>query len=88
MHVTFQLEGQKFIVLNGGPQFRFTDAISFFVNCKTQAEVDDLWEKLAAGVKSKDAAGSKTNSGYPGRSFLQFWAKCCKIRNLKNREEL
>ena len=45
---TFELEGQKFIALNGGPQFAFTEAISFSVNCETQEEVDELWEKLSA----------------------------------------
>ena len=47
--VQFQLEGQKFYALNGGPQFTFTPAISLFVDCETQAEVDDLWGKLTAG---------------------------------------
>lgn len=45
---TFQLEGQKFIALNGGPQFKFTEAISLYVDCETQEEVDELWEKLTA----------------------------------------
>jgi predicted 3-demethylubiquinone-9 3-methyltransferase (glyoxalase superfamily) len=45
----FQVEGQEFFVLNGGPQFTFTPAISLFVNCETQQEVDDLWEKLSEG---------------------------------------
>ena len=45
----FELEGQEFLVLNGGPQFTFTPAISFFINCETQQEVDDFWEKLSAG---------------------------------------
>ncbi|HEX9193140.1 MAG TPA: VOC family protein [Burkholderiales bacterium] len=49
MSVTFTLEGQEFFALNGGPQFSFTPAISFFVSCKTQREVDELWEKLSAG---------------------------------------
>ena len=49
MSVTFYLEGQKFIALNGGPQFPFTEAISLFVDCATQEEVDELWEKLTAG---------------------------------------
>ncbi len=48
----FQLEGQEFMALNGGPHFKFTPAISFFVNCETQQEVDDLWEKLLAGGKA------------------------------------
>jgi predicted 3-demethylubiquinone-9 3-methyltransferase (glyoxalase superfamily) len=49
MSVTFQLEGQPFYALNGGPQYAFTPAISLFVNCETQAEVDDLWKKLTDG---------------------------------------
>jgi predicted 3-demethylubiquinone-9 3-methyltransferase (glyoxalase superfamily) len=49
MGVSFQLDGQEFKALNGGPQFKFTPAISLFVNCETQAEVDELWEKLTAG---------------------------------------
>jgi predicted 3-demethylubiquinone-9 3-methyltransferase (glyoxalase superfamily) len=49
MTATLEVEGQGFMALNGGPYFKFTPAISFFVNCETQAEVDDLWEKLAAG---------------------------------------
>ena len=46
---TFQLDGQDFMALNGGPAFHFTPAISLFVNCETQAEVDELWQKLSAG---------------------------------------
>src|SRR5258705_13854203 len=49
MSATFQLEGQTFIALNGGPQYKFTPAISLFVNCETQEEVDDLWRKLLEG---------------------------------------
>lgn len=51
MSAEFQLEGQNFIALNGGPQFAFTPAISFFVNCDTQQEVDELWDQLSAGGK-------------------------------------
>ena len=49
MTAAFQLEGQDFIALNGGPMFKFTEAISLSVDCKTQQEVDELWEKLSAG---------------------------------------
>jgi predicted 3-demethylubiquinone-9 3-methyltransferase (glyoxalase superfamily) len=49
MSAAFQLEGQNFMALNGGPAFTFSPAISFYVNCETQQEVDDLWEKLSAG---------------------------------------
>ena len=48
MSATFQIEGQEFMVLNGGPMFKFNEAISLFVSCETQAEVDDLWAKLTA----------------------------------------
>jgi len=49
MTVRFELDGQEFIGLNGGPQFKFTEAVSFSVDCKTQKEVDELWEKLSEG---------------------------------------
>ena len=49
MTVVFELEGQEFIALNGGPQFKFTEAISFSVSCNTQKEVDEFWEKLSKG---------------------------------------
>ena len=56
MSGSFQLEGQEFMALNGGPQFPFTEAVSLFVNCETQEEVDALWEKLSQGG-SKDRCG-------------------------------
>ena len=52
MSATFEIQGQEFIVLNGGPHFKFSPAISFFVNCETQEEVDELWEKLSEGGKT------------------------------------
>lgn len=66
MSVTFQLEGQEFFALNGGPHFSFTPAISFFVDCKTQEEVDDLWEKLSAG-------GEKNRCGWLKDKFGVSW---------------
>ena len=49
MSVTFELNGQEFIALNGGPQFTFSPAISFFVTCESQEEVDELWDRLIEG---------------------------------------
>ncbi|MFN8472637.1 MAG: VOC family protein [Anaerolineae bacterium] len=49
MSATFEIEGQEFIALNGGPSFSFAEGISLFVNCETQSEVDDLWAKLSEG---------------------------------------
>ena len=57
MSVEFQLQGEEFIALNGGPQFQFTPAVSFFVNCETQEEVDDLWARLSEGERRSSAAG-------------------------------
>jgi predicted 3-demethylubiquinone-9 3-methyltransferase (glyoxalase superfamily) len=51
MTIAFELDGQKFVALNGGPQYQFNPAISFVVNCETQQEVDKYWEKLTAGGK-------------------------------------
>jgi len=56
MIVNFQLDGQEFIALNGGPQFKFTEAISLLVNCETQPEVDHLWDQLSEGGR-KDRCG-------------------------------
>ncbi len=66
MTVDFQLDGQEFIALNGGPEFRFTEAISLFVNCETQAEVDELWEKLSQG-------GEKSQCGWLKDRYRLSW---------------
>jgi predicted 3-demethylubiquinone-9 3-methyltransferase (glyoxalase superfamily) len=57
MSVNFELEGQEFIGLNAGPQFKFNEAISFLVDCKTQEEVDELWEKLTADGGEESMCG-------------------------------
>ncbi len=66
MSATFQLDGQEFMALNGGPQLKFTEAISFFVNCETQEEVDELWEKLSAG-------GQKSRCGWLKDKYGLSW---------------
>jgi predicted 3-demethylubiquinone-9 3-methyltransferase (glyoxalase superfamily) len=63
MVVTFELEGQKFMALNGGPQFKFTEAISLFVDCETQEEVDYYWEKLTAGGQESQCGWLKDKYG-------------------------
>jgi predicted 3-demethylubiquinone-9 3-methyltransferase (glyoxalase superfamily) len=66
MTATFQLEGQRFMALNGGPVFSFTPAVSLFVDCRTQGEVDELWERLSEG-------GSKGQCGWLTDRFGLSW---------------
>ena len=63
MTIAFQLEGQTFAALNGGPHFKFTEAISLVVNCKTQKEVDELWEKLSEGGEEGQCGWLKDKFG-------------------------
>ena len=63
MSATFQIEGQDFYALNGGPQFTFSQAISFFVSCETQEEVDDLWDKLSDGGEKQRCGWLKDKYG-------------------------
>ena len=63
MVVKFQLNGQEFYALNGGPEFKFTEAISFTVNCETQQEVDEYWDKLVAGGKEIQCGWLKDKYG-------------------------
>ncbi len=66
MSATFQLDGQEFYALNGGPMFTFSPAISFFVKCETQQEVDELWEKLSEG-------GEKSRCGWLKDKYGLSW---------------
>jgi predicted 3-demethylubiquinone-9 3-methyltransferase (glyoxalase superfamily) len=61
--VSFELDGQEFIALNAGPQFKFTEAISFFVSCESQEEVDYYWEKLLAGGEESQCGWLKDKYG-------------------------
>lgn len=63
MTATFELEGQQFIALNGGPEFHFTEAISLLVSCETQQEIDDLWRKLTAGGEEGQCGWLKDKYG-------------------------
>ena len=66
MTAAFQLEGQEFVALNGGPFFKFSEAISFVVNCETQKEVDYFWDKLSAG-------GEESRCGWLKDKFGLSW---------------
>jgi predicted 3-demethylubiquinone-9 3-methyltransferase (glyoxalase superfamily) len=66
MSATFSLDGQEFMALNGGPMFKFTEAISLYVNCETQEEIDEKWDKLSAG-------GEKSRCGWLKDRFGLSW---------------
>lgn len=66
MTVAFQIDGQDFVALNGGPQFSFSPAISLVVNCETQAEIDEMWEKLSEG-------GQKVQCGWLTDKYGLSW---------------
>ena len=84
MIATFQVDGQEFIALNGGPQFKFSPAISFVVNCETQEEVDELWERLSQG-------GAKQQCGWLQDKFGVSWqivpTALAKLMSDPNREK-
>jgi predicted 3-demethylubiquinone-9 3-methyltransferase (glyoxalase superfamily) len=63
---TFKIDGQEFLVFNGGPYFKFSEGISLFINCDTQQEVDELWEKLSVG-------GGKSQCGWVKDKFGVSW---------------
>jgi len=75
MTASFLLEGQEFVALNGGPIFTFTPAISFVVNCRTQAEVDRLWDNLSPREGNQgNAAGLRISTVCLGRSCRRYWS--------------
>ena len=69
MTASFELEGQQFTALNGGPRFKFTEAVSFVVSCETQDEVDELWERLSEGGQTQQCGWLKDKFGLSCRSF-------------------
>jgi predicted 3-demethylubiquinone-9 3-methyltransferase (glyoxalase superfamily) len=78
---TFQLEGQKFFVLNGGPLFKFTEAVSFFVNCETQKEVDKLWAKLSQGGEIQQCGWLKDKYGLSWQIIPSILPKLLQDKN-------
>jgi predicted 3-demethylubiquinone-9 3-methyltransferase (glyoxalase superfamily) len=67
MTVSFELNGQEFVALNGGPQFKFTEAVSFVINCETQEEIDYYWSKLTAD------GGKEVQCGWLADKYGLFW---------------
>ena len=84
MTLAFELNGQEFTALNGGPHFKFNEAVSFVVNCETQAEVDDYWAKLTAGGQESQCGWLKDKFGLS----WQIWpVGILKLYDSKDREK-
>ena len=88
MTVTFELEGQQFMALNGGPIFKFSSAISFLVNCETQQEVDDLWEKLSEGGQVEQCGWLKDKFGVSWQIVPNVFGEMIKDKDAKKSERV
>ena len=88
MTIAFQLEGQAFAVLNGGPHFKFTEAISLVVNCKTQKEVDELWEKLSEGGEEGQCGWLKDKYGLSWQIVPTVLSKMLQDKDPKKSERV
>ena len=73
MTVTFEIEGQEFVALNGGPLFKFTEAVSFLVKCNSQAEIDEMWNKLSEGGEEGPCGWLKDKYGLSWQIVVPEW---------------
>jgi predicted 3-demethylubiquinone-9 3-methyltransferase (glyoxalase superfamily) len=88
MSVIFRLEGQEFFALNGGPQFTFSPAVSFFVSCETQDEVDELWETLSAGGKKQPCGWLQDKFGLSWQIVPSVLGKMLQDKDAKRSERV
>jgi predicted 3-demethylubiquinone-9 3-methyltransferase (glyoxalase superfamily) len=88
MTVTFRLNGQEFMALNGGPQFTFSPAISFVVNCETQQEIDKLWEKLSQGGQKEVCGWLKDKYGVSWQIVPAVLGKMLQSKNAEKTERV
>lgn len=73
MTVTFEIEGQEFVALNGGPLFKFTEAVSFMVQCSSQTEIDEMWNKLSEGGEEGPCGWLKDKFGLSWQIIVPEW---------------
>jgi len=88
MVVTFELDGQELMALNGGPQFKFSEAISLLVNCRNQDEVDDYWEKLSAGGQEVQCGWLKDKFGLSWQVFPTILGELLTDKDPQKRERV
>lgn len=88
MTATFEIEGQEFVALNGGPHFKFSEAISFVVKCETQKEIDEMWEKLSQGGKEGQCGWLKDKYGLSWQIVSPVWDEMLRDRDVKKSERV
>ena len=88
MTVTFEIEGQEFVALNGGPPFKFTEAVSFMVKCNTQAEIDEMWNKLSEGGEEGPCGWLKDKYGLSWQIVGPEWDEMLRDKDDKKSERV
>ena len=88
MTVTFEIEGQEFVALNGGPHFTFSEAISLMVKCETQKEIDEMWEKLSQGGEKGQCSWLKDQYGLSWQIVSPVWDEMLRDKDVKKSERV
>ena len=88
MTVTFEIEGQEFVALNGGPHFTFSEAISFMVKCETQKEIDEMWEKLSQGGEKGQCGWLKDKYGLSWQIVSPEWNEMLRDKDVRKSERV
>jgi predicted 3-demethylubiquinone-9 3-methyltransferase (glyoxalase superfamily) len=88
MTATFEIEGQEFVALNGGPHFKFSEAISFMVKCETQKEIDEMWEKLSQGGKEGQCGWLTDQYGLSWQIVSPVWDEMLRDKDVKKSERV
>jgi predicted 3-demethylubiquinone-9 3-methyltransferase (glyoxalase superfamily) len=88
MTVTFQIEGQEFLALNGGPIFKFTEAVSFMVKCHSQADIDEMWSKLSEGGEEGPCGWLKDKYGLSWQIVVPEWDEMLRDKDTKRSERV
>ncbi|MDP9131584.1 MAG: VOC family protein [Nitrospirota bacterium] len=83
---TFTIDGQEFVALNGGPDFKFSEAISLMVNCETQKEIDEMWEKLSRGGEEGQCGWLKDKYGLSWQILFPAWDEMLRDKDTKKSE--
>jgi predicted 3-demethylubiquinone-9 3-methyltransferase (glyoxalase superfamily) len=88
MTVTFEIEGQEFVALNGGPLFKFTEAVSFMVKCESQQEIDDMWSKLSEGGEEGPCGWLKDKYGLSWQIVVPAWDEMLRDKDAEKSERV